>query len=73
ALTLWQGHNADTPPDLGLIDSVLVQTKLLPAESLSHIARLRDAQSELDEAHAGKLLVQGDSIFSQTVSILGSA
>ncbi|MCU7858488.1 MAG: DEAD/DEAH box helicase, partial [Candidatus Thiodiazotropha sp. (ex Lucinoma kastoroae)] len=42
ALTLWQGHNADTPPDLGLIDSVLVQTKLLPAESLSHIARLRD-------------------------------
>ena len=32
ALNLWQGHDADTPPVLSLIDSVLVQTNLLPAK-----------------------------------------
>ena len=73
ALTLWQGQNATTPPDLGIIDSVLVQTNLLPADNLSHIARLRDEQSEWDEAQAGKLIAQSDKIFSQAVSLLGSA
>ena len=29
ALCLWRGHNTGTPPALGLIDSVLVQTNLL--------------------------------------------
>ena len=73
ALTVWQGHNTGTPPDLGLIDSVLVKTNLLPAENLSHIARLRDEQSEWDETHAGKLIMQSESIFSQAASLLGSA
>ena len=45
ALTLWQGHNAETPPAPSLIDSALVQTKLLPAETLSLVARLREDQS----------------------------
>ncbi|TNF98220.1 MAG: DEAD/DEAH box helicase, partial [Gammaproteobacteria bacterium] len=72
ALTVWQGHNVETPPDLDLIDSVLVKTNLLTAENLSHIARLRDEQSERDEAHAGKLIMQSESIFSQAASLLGS-
>jgi hypothetical protein len=73
ALTLWRGHNAETPPDPDLIDSMLVQTKLLPAETLAYITRLRDEQIELDETHAAKLLAQSEVIFSRAVSILGSA
>jgi hypothetical protein len=73
ALTLWRGHKTETPPDPELIDSMLVQTKLLPAETLSHITHLRDEQFELDETHAAKLLAQGENIFSRAVSILGSA
>jgi hypothetical protein len=73
ALTLWRGHKTETPPDAELIDSMLVQTKLLPAETLSHIARLRDEQLELDETHAAKQLAQGGNIFSRAVSILRSA
>ena len=34
ALALWQGHNTGTPPDLGFIDALLVQTNLLPANKL---------------------------------------
>lgn len=52
---------------------MLVQTKLLPAETLAYITRLRDEQIELDETHAAKLLAQSEVIFSQAVSILGSA
>ena len=73
ALTHWQGHNAETPPDLELIDSVLVQTNLLPDETLSLISRLREDQSASDEAQTGKLLTQGDSLLSQAASVLESA
>jgi hypothetical protein len=73
ALIEWQGHNTGTPPDLKLIDSVLVKTNLLPAENLSHIARLRDEKSEQDETHAGKLVMQSENIFSQAASLLRSA
>jgi hypothetical protein len=73
ALTLWRDHNAETPPDRDLIDSMLVQTKLLPVETLAYITRLRDEQIELDETHAAKLLAQSEVIFSRAVSILGSA
>jgi ERCC4-related helicase len=72
ALIVWQGHNAETTPDLDLIDSVLVKTNLLTAENLYHIARLRDEQSEWDETHAGKLIMQSESIFSQAASLLGT-
>jgi len=73
ALTHWKGHNAEAPPDLGLIDSMLIQPNLLPNETLSLISLLRDEQSELDETRAGKLLTQSDSLLSRTASILESA
>ena len=73
ALTHWQGHNAEVPPTLGLIDSILVQAKLLPGETLSLVSRLREDPSVQDEAQAGKLLTQGDSLLSQAASVLESA
>jgi hypothetical protein len=73
ALVDWRGHSSGATPALGLIDSTLVQTKLLTAEHLSHIARLRDEHSELDEARAGNLLAQGDKIFAQAQRLLESA
>jgi len=72
ALTHWQGHNAAALPTVELIDSVLVQPNLLPDETLSLISLLRDEQSELDEAMAGKLLTQSDSLLLQATSILES-
>jgi hypothetical protein len=73
ALTHWQGHDAEASPDLELIDSMLVQPNLLPEETLSLIPLLRDEQSEMDEARAGKLLTQSDSLLSRAASILESA
>ncbi|MBE9515808.1 MAG: hypothetical protein IME93_02400 [Proteobacteria bacterium] len=73
ALTHWQGHDAETSPDLELIDSMLVQPNLLPNETLSLIPLLRDKQSELDEARADKLLTQSDSLLSQATSLLAQA
>jgi hypothetical protein len=72
-LTHWRGHNAERPLDLGLIDSTLVQPNLLPNETLSLLSLLRDEQSELDEAKAGKLLTQSDSLLSRAASVLESA
>jgi len=73
ALAHWQGHNAGAPPTLGLIDATLVQTNLLPGETLSLVTRLREDQSAQEETQAGKLLTQSDSLFSLTASILESA
>jgi ERCC4-related helicase len=73
ALNLWQGHNADTPPALSLIDAVLVQTNLLPAETLSLVARLREDQPHTDEVHTGHLLTQSDRLLSQAAELLRSA
>ena len=73
ALLHWRGQDSKAQPTLGLIDSTLVQTSLLPSEYLSHIARLRDLQSELDEDQAHKLLAHSDKLFSQAVSLLKSA
>ena len=73
ALTHWQGHNAEVPPTLELIDLTLVQTKLLLGETLSLVSLLREDQSAHDEAQAGKLLTQGDSLLSQAASVLESA
>jgi hypothetical protein len=70
ALTYWQGHGAEAPPTPELIDSMLVQTNLLPIESLSLISLLRDEQSEMDEATAGKVLKQSDSLLSRAISAL---
>jgi hypothetical protein len=73
ALTHWQGHNAEVPPDPRLIDSMLIQPNLLPKETLSLISLLRGGQSELDEAEADTLLTQSDSLLSRAASILESA
>jgi ERCC4-related helicase len=73
ALTLWRGHNAETPPALGLIDSTLVRTNLLPTETLSLVARLRKDQSEWDKAQADNLLTQSDRLLSRAASVLESA
>jgi hypothetical protein len=73
ALILWQGHDADTPPDVGLIDTLLVKANLLPTETLSLIAHLRENQAERDEAQLSKLLAQSDRLFSHATSVLASA
>ena len=70
ALLLWRGRPIEEAPSLGLIDSMLVQTKLLPGETLSHLARLRD---EANEAEAASLMAQSDRLFSAAVSVLESA
>jgi superfamily II DNA or RNA helicase len=70
ALTLWQGHNAETPPALGLINAVLVQSNLLPAETLSLVARLREDLPSVDEAQAGELLTRGDRLLAQAATLL---
>ena len=73
ALNLWQGHDADTSPALSFIDSMLVQTNLLPAETLSLVARLREDQPRTDEVHMGHLLTQSDRLLSQAAALLRSA
>jgi len=70
ALALWQGHDADTSPTLDRIDSKLVQTQLLPAATLTLIARLREDQPAADEAQAGNLLTQGEHLLSQAAALL---
>ena len=51
----------------------LIQTSLLPAETLSLVRSLREEQRARDKAQTDILLNQGESLFSQTVSILESA
>lgn len=73
ALAHWQGHNAEVPPDPGLIDSMLIQTSLLPAETLSLVTSLREEQSACDKDQMDMLLTQSDNLFSEAASILESA
>ncbi len=73
ALILWQDRDAGTTPGPELIESVLVRTKLLPAETISIIKRLREELPEADETQAGVLLVESDSIFVRSASMLESA
>ena len=73
ALVVWQGHNSETPPEPELIDSVLVKTSLVPAETLSLVTRLRENQSEWDEPQGAALLAQSDRLLSQAASLLESS
>jgi len=73
ALIVWQGHNSETPPEPELIDSVLVKTSLVPAETLSLVTRLRENQSEWDEPQGAALLAQIDRLLSQAASLLESS
>ncbi len=70
ALVIWQSHDAEIPLELGLIESALIRTNLLPAKTLSLVARLRDKQDELDKAQAHKLLTQSESFLSQAAALL---
>jgi hypothetical protein len=72
ALNLWQGHDADTPPALDLIDSVLVQTNLLPAQTLSLVASLRENQPDRDDVQTVDLLTQSDCLLSEAAALLRS-
>jgi hypothetical protein len=73
ALTHWRGHDAGTLPTLGLIDSILVKTKLLPAETLSLVASLRENETKGDKAQASLLLTQGERLLAQAAAVLASA
>jgi hypothetical protein len=73
ALTLWRGHDAGTPPALGLIDATRVDTNLLSAGALSLVARLRENEAERDDAQASLLLTQGDRLLAHVASVLASA
>ncbi len=70
ALLFWRGHDTENPPAQELIESTLVQTNLLPAETLSLIARLREDQPGVDEAQADNLIRQSDELLSQAASVL---
>ena len=72
ALAIWRGDKTETPPDLGQIDTTLVQTGLLPANTLALVARLREEQPVLDVAQASKLVTQGSDLFAKAASVLGS-
>ncbi|MCU7816310.1 MAG: DEAD/DEAH box helicase [Candidatus Thiodiazotropha sp. (ex Rostrolucina anterorostrata)] len=70
ALLFWRGHDTEKPPAQELIESTLVQANLLPAETLSLVARLREDQPEMNEAQADKLIKQSDDLLSQAASVL---
>ena len=77
ALILWRGHNTKTLQDTEWIDSVLVQTNLLPPENLSLITALRAHDQKdsrpPDEIRVNELLAQSDELLARAVSILASA
>jgi hypothetical protein len=70
ALLIWRGQPGDELPSLGLIDSALVKTGLMPDETLSQLARLREESSP---AQAPDLFALSDRLFSTAVSVLESA
>jgi hypothetical protein len=70
ALILWRDQDAGIPPSLGLIDSMLVKTNLLPTETLPLVARLRENEIAGDKAQAEQLLAQGDRLLAQAASVL---
>ena len=72
ALVCWRGHD-EASPALALIDATLIQTNLLPAETLSLVAHLRDDRLEPDATEAGQLLGQGDSLLARAALVLESA
>lgn len=73
ALSHWRGQAADTPPTLGLIDSLLVKTDLVPAETLSLVARLREHETREDNVEASLLLTQGERLLARAAAVLASA
>ena len=52
-----------TPLHLEVDDATLIQTNLLPADTLWQVSQRRDAPPVEDETEATKLLTQGDGLF----------
>jgi len=73
ALALWQGHDPDSTSTLARIDSMLVKANLLPPETLSLVAQLREDKAKWNEAEVSNLLTQSVSLFSHVASVLESA
>jgi ERCC4-related helicase len=71
ALLLWKGRNTEAAPTLGLIDSTLVHTKLLPADTLSLLVRLQEDQPVEDVILAGQLFTQGERLLARATTLLG--
>ena len=67
ALNLWQGHDADTPPALSLIDSVWCKQTCC-RRNLSLVARLREDNRSADDVQAVDLLTQSDRLLSQAAA-----
>ena len=72
ALALWQGQEVTAPLGLSVIESTLVEAKLLPADSLVLVARLREQGGEVSDDGAQALLAGGDTLFAQAVAVLGA-
>ncbi|MES9879775.1 MAG: DEAD/DEAH box helicase [Sedimenticola sp.] len=64
SLLIWQGHSADTETTTASIDSLLVEPKLLPAETLQLLSHLREDQPITDEKQAIQLLSQCDDLMT---------
>ncbi len=73
SLALWQGRKAETPPEPEWIDATLVQTNLLPSETLPLVVELREGSQATDEPRAKELLAQGDGLFARAASLLESS
>ncbi|MGD2073411.1 MAG: DEAD/DEAH box helicase [Gammaproteobacteria bacterium] len=72
ALVYWRGHDDQALAPLDLIDSTLVKGGVLPAETLSLVARLRKDLSNPDEIEAARLLEESDNLISRANTVLES-
>ncbi len=70
ALMLWQGQDTETASDLQQLETRLIQTRLLPAETVPLVCALRpDSQIE-DETRASELLALSEQIISHATALL---
>jgi ERCC4-related helicase len=70
ALLFWRGQDTESPPTQELIEQTLIQKNLLPVETLSLVARLREEQPAVERTQADKLVKQSDDLLSQAASVL---
>ncbi|MDZ7754480.1 MAG: C-terminal helicase domain-containing protein [Gammaproteobacteria bacterium] len=73
ALLHWQGHDADGAPGLAVVESALVATGLLAADTPAVVARLREAGGMAEGAEAGGLLDRGEQLLAQADGALDGA
>ncbi len=73
ALAIWQGQTAEIPLQEKQIDALLLQTHILPADTLSLLAHLREPLNTGDESQARALLKQSDELLSQAALLLGTS